>query len=143
MASRFGIAESDLTPVPVATADWEALLDMVAETPGVDIDTVIEQAEDDLVGHMMGMPAEAANIALAKPFAVACTVWRLHLIKAQNAGYEIPDAVDKLYDRALKWADKVGRKLVESEGTGLPGVSGSTEYSVPDTYWGMDQTEDL
>jgi hypothetical protein len=142
MSSRFGIEESDLTPVPVNAADWADLIESVNGVDGLSLDTVVVQAENEMVGHMTGMFADAVHVALGKPFATNFVVWRLHFVKAQNAAYKIPEAVQAAYAAAVKWAGTTGKKLLESEGAGMPGA-GPTQYSAPDTDWGMGQTEDL
>ncbi len=132
MPSQYNITTADISPQHVPSDEYAALLKRPS-TGGADVvlDDVLTVAEAEFNSHTGGMFTAAANIALAKPQAIAVAVFRLHARKANMPGYTVPDAVVSSWKAAVQWAQTVGQRLLAAEGSVSPAGSGNVEYSAP------------
>jgi hypothetical protein len=145
MASQFGIAASDLHPDPIPDTVYDELTDCDNDgIADVDVDDVIVAAENECISYMGGMFTEAANIALGKPHAIMAVVFRLHLRRAQNSAYKIPDEIKEAYKAAIAWFKSDGKALLSAEGETTPADGGGTETGdVDDTTYSMTNLDVL
>ena len=131
MSSLYGISGSDLHPDLISDHVYDALVQDPVSGTDVDVDDVIVKAELELNSFLGGTLTESANIALAKPHAMAVAAYRLHARRAANADYKIPDQATADYKSAIDWAKSSGRKLLAAEGAVDPVGTGGVEYSAP------------
>ena len=144
MATQFGILEADISPARVPTVEDRALL-ACAASGGADvtITSLIDEGEAEILARLGGMFTAAANIALGKPMAILAVIFCLHRRRTQNPDYQIPKTVSDDFDRAIRWAEGVGARLLAAEGVTQPAGSGNVEYTAPDATHTMTNLDTL
>jgi len=144
MASRFSIAESDISPDLVPDTHWEQLRTDPDTGEVATVLEIVEPAEDLFVAECGGMFTAAANITLAKPQVLNVVIWQAHYRRAAGTSdYQIPDDVAKAKEAAMTWARTTGKALLAQEGNVDPPGAGGVEYDAPTANFTTTKLDNL
>ena len=142
--SLYSITSASLTPDPVPPALYAQLTDDDGNgAADCDVDALISAAEAEFNSHLLGMFSAAASIALARPLVLDVCVYYLHLRRAQNADYQIPEAIASRYNKAIAWADGRGGDLLAAEGSSSTPAKSGTDYTAPASTFEMADLDRL
>lgn len=139
MANVFSITAADIRDVVADQSAYTALITDPQTGGTADPQQTIDRGVEAFVGWCGGPLTVAANLAMAKPFALDFALHALHAHKAAgNPAYKIPKSVTDGRSAAERWATTVGAALLKGEGGSVPGAAG-VEYDAPTSNYGMDK----